>query len=407
VRGEVKRLPRSTRRLGLVLGLGLVGLILAGGCSQLTYYVRSVAGGARLLAARRPIDKVLADPDTPPELADRLRLVQRIRGFAVRELALPDDRSYTRYTRLDREAAVWTVVAAPELSVEPVEWCFLVVGCVSYRGYFSERRARRFADRLAEQGHDVLVDGVPAYSTLGRFADPVLSTFVDLPEPQLAGLLFHELAHRLVFVPGDTAFNESFATAVELAGVERWLASRGADEQIADGETAAYRQRQRREEELVDLLLEARAHLAEVFAAEDSDTWKRERKVQLYRELRQRLQPLVREGSPEPLNNARLASVGAYFRWVDAFERLLARHEGDFAAFYAEVESLAGLPPAERAAALEALESTTAGTGAHGPEPEPSSVDPSPASAPSPAPASSRSFSNALPLPGSSSSDLR
>lgn len=402
MRGEVKRLPWSTRRLGLVLGLGLVGLILAGGCSQLTYYVRSVAGGARLLAARRPIDKVLADPDTPPELAERLRLVQRIRGFAVRELALPDDRSYTRYTRLDREAAVWTVVAAPELSVEPVEWCFLVVGCVSYRGYFSERRARRFADRLTEEGHDVLVDGTLAYSTLGRFADPVLSTFVDLPEPQLAGLLFHELAHRLVFVPGDTAFNESFATAVELAGVERWLASRGADEQIT-----ACRQRQRREEELVDLLLEARAHLAEVFTAEESDTWKRERKTEIYEELRERLSPWVVEGSLEPLNNARLASVGAYFRWVAAFERLLARHDGNFAAFYAEVERLAGRRPAERAAALEALESATAGTGAHGPEPEPSSVDPSPASAPSPAPASSRSFSNALPLPGSSSSDLR
>lgn len=402
MRGEVKRLTRSTRRPGLVLGLGLVGLILAGGCSQLIYYVRSVAGGARLLAARRPIDKVLADPNTSPELAERLQLVRRIRSFAVRELSLPDDESYTRFTRLDREAAVWTVAAAPELSVEPIEWCFLVVGCVSYRGYFSERRARRFADRLAEEGHDVLVDGTLAYSTLGRFADPVLSTFVDLPEPQLAGLLFHELAHRLVFVPGDTAFNESFATAVELAGVERWLASRGADEQIT-----AYRQRQRREEELVDLLLEARAHLAEVFAAEESDTWKRERKTAIYEELRKRLSPWVVKGSLEPLNNARLASVGAYFRWVDAFERLLAQTKGDFTAFYAEVEQLAERPPAERAAALEALESTTAGTGAQGPEPEPSSVDPSPASVPSPAAASSRSFSSALPLPGSSSSDLR
>jgi predicted aminopeptidase len=390
--------PRGASPRGLVFGL--IGLILAAGCSQLTYYARTAAGGLHLLAARRPIERVLADPDTPPELAERLRLVQRIRRFATRELSLPDDKSYTRYARLDREAAVWTVVAAPELSVEPVEWCFLVVGCVSYRGYFSERRARRFADRLAGEGYDVLVDATPAYSTLGRFADPVLSTFIDLPEPQLAGLLFHELAHRRVFVRGDTAFNESFATAVELAGVERWLAYRGATSRDVEDRMAAYHQRQRRQKELTDLLLHTRGRLAEVFAADRPDGWKRERKAEIYEELRERLPTWARGGSLEPLNNARLASVGAYFRWVDAFERMLAEHEGDFAAFYAEVERLAGLPETERAAALEALGSA-AGSGSHGPDSDPSSVGPSPS------PASSRSFSRALSLSGSSSSDFR
>lgn len=403
---EVEPLSQSNRRLGqhLVLGFGLVGLVLAGGCSQLTYYAHSVVGGARLLASRRPIDKVLADPDTPPELADRLRLVRRIRTFATRELALPEDRSYTRYTHLDREAAVWTVVAAPELSVEPLEWCFLVVGCVSYRGYFSERRARRFAERLAAEGHDILVDGVLAYSTLGRFADPVLSTFIDLPEPRLAGLIFHELAHRVVFVPGDTPFNESFATAVELAGVERWLGSRGTEDPIARDRIAAYRERQRREQERVDHLLAARERLAEVFAAEESDAWKRERKAEIYGELRQRLQARAAARSPEPpdpLNNARLASVGAYFRWLGAFERLLAKHGGDFAAFYVDVERLAGLSARERAAALGSLEDTAAGTGTHGPE----AVSPSPDA--SPEAASSRSFSSAFALAGFSSNDLR
>ena len=405
---KIERRPASTRRFSrrLVLGFGLAGLALAGGCSQLTYYAHSVAGGARLLAARRPIDKLLADPGTPPELAERLHRVQKIRRFATRELSLPDDRSYTGYTHLDREAAVWTVVAAPELSLEAVEWCFLVVGCVGYRGYFSERKARRFADRLADEGHDVLVDGVLAYSTLGRFADPVLSTFIELPEPRLAGLILHELAHRLVFVPGDTPFNESFATAVELAGVERWLSSRSPGDPMAPDQIAAYRERQRREQERVDDLLATRERLVEVFATEQSDAWKRERKAEIYDELRQRLQARAATRSLEPpdlssLNNARLASVGAYHRWVDAFERLLTRQGGDFAAFYTEVERLAGLPEAERTAALEALESAAGDTEDHGPEPVPSSPDASPDVA------SSRSFSKALPLPGSSSSDLR
>jgi len=276
--------------------------------------------------------------------------VQEIRSFAHRELHLPDDRSYTAYTHLGREAAVWTVVAAPELSVEPVEWCFLFVGCVSYRGYFSQRAARRFAGRLEAEGHDVVVDGRLAYSTLGWFADPVLSTFVFLPEPQLAGLLFHELAHRQVFVRGDTAFNESFATVVELTGVERWLRSRGRAAEIV-----AYRERKQRQRRVNALLLATRERLDQVFSAARPEEWKRRRKAEIFDRLRARLLPQVRIETLDPLNNARLASVGAYHRWVEAFERLLAGKGGDLAAFYREVEALARLPEPERHEALDAL----------------------------------------------------
>lgn len=333
---------------GLLLGLGL--LLSAGSCSHLGYYARSAAGGLQLLFHRRPIAAVLADPDTPPDLAQRLRRVQEIRSFASRELHLPEDRSYTGYTHLDREAAVWTVVAAPELSVEPLEWCFLFVGCVSYRGYFSEQAARRFASRLEAEGHDVVVDGRLAYSTLGWFADPVLSTFVFLPEPELAGLLFHELAHRRVFVRGDTAFNESFATVVELAGVERWLRSRGRGVEIAP-----YRKRQQRQRRVTDLLLATRERLDQVFSAARPEGWKRRRKEEILDRLRARLLPQVRIESIEPLNNARLASVGAYHRWVGAFERLLDGQGGDLPAFYREVEALARLPASRRHDALDAL----------------------------------------------------
>lgn len=345
-------MARERRRRLLLLST----LLVLAGCTHLGYYARSATGGLELLAQRRPIKAVVADPRTSPDLAATLRRVQEIRRFASRELALPDDKSYTTYVDLDRDAVVWTVVAAPELSVSPIEWCFLVVGCVSYRGYFSQARAERFADKLSDQSLDVVVDGRAAYSTLGRFADPVLSTFVDLPEPRLAGLLFHELAHRVVFVPGDTDFNESFATAVELEGIERWL-SRPGQEAAALGPpedvVRRYREGIRWEQRIGDLYRTARDRLAETYAADRPDAWKRERKTEVFTELRARLlEEGAAERSFEPLNNARLASVGAYTRWVGAFEALLESQRSDLVAFYAEVERLARLPETARRAAL-------------------------------------------------------
>jgi len=408
---------RRRVREAALLGPLAVWLVFGTACAHLGYYARTVRGGLEVLTHRRPIDAVLADPATPPHLAERLRLVQRIRRFAVGELSLPDDKSYTRYTDLDREAAVWTVVAAPELSVQPVVWCFLVVGCVSYRGYFSEAAAERFAALLDERGYDVAVDGRAAYSTLGHFADPVLSTFLDYEEPRLAGLIFHELAHRRVYVPGDTAFNESFATAVELAGVERWLEITGSGE---EGTGPGYRARQRLDEQITALYLAARDRLEEVYAAdavppvletgksETSDApdletlgldgWKRRRKAEVFDGLRRQLRRLGVEPA-EPLNNGRLASLGPYHRWLAAFEALLARHGGDLATFYRRVERLARLPEQKRHEALEELDQL--------PEPSQESESETSAGGPSLPDAISRSLSSAFRLSGSSSSDLR
>lgn len=329
------------------------------GCSSLGYYGQAVWGQTKILAQRRAIDKLIADPGTPAELRAKLRAVERIRAFATTELALPADGSFRSYVELEpapdggrRLAVVWNVVAAPELSTLPVTWCFPVVGCVAYRGYFSERRARRFAARLERKGLDVTVAGAAAYSTLGFFDDPVLSTVIDYPETALAGLLFHELAHQVVFVKGDTVFNESFATAVENEGVRRWL--RATDRSPVA--MADYLDRQRRRRELTGLYLAYRDRLAAVYRRDREESWKRARKREIFDELCARLD--LERGSVADecrLNNADLAAVASYHDLVPAFEVLLGRHGRDLESFYAAVAELAELDPDERRRRLEPL----------------------------------------------------
>jgi predicted aminopeptidase len=343
----------ARRRLGALSGLGALAL-LAQACASAGYTWHALAGGARLLLARRPIDAVLADPRTPPALAERLRLVETILAFAAEELALPADESFRHYADLGRPAAVWTVVAAPELSVEPLTWCFPVAGCVPYRGYFHEEAARRFAQRLRSRGHDVTVGPVTAYSTLGWFADPVLSTYVLSAEEDLAGLLFHELAHQVVYVRDDSELNESFATTVERVGVERWLASR----EDAAG-LAAYEERRRHSDELAELALAARDRLGELYASPLEPDAKRAEKARLLADLV--AESAVRrsawgESGPDPWlgpspNNADLAALGAYHRLVPAFESLLAEQDS-LPAFYQAARELAQAPAAERRARL-------------------------------------------------------
>ena len=310
-----------------------------------------------MMARRDHVAGLLGDPAIDPDLAARLRSARRLVGFAAEELALPVGRAYDSYVELGRPYATWTVSAAPALSVEPRVWCFPVAGCVSYRGYFSQRRAWRFAERLAATGMDVEVGGVRAFSTLGWFRDPLLSSFIVLPEPQLAALLFHELAHRRLYVKGDTTFNESFASVVEEEGMARWLREQGRVDELA-----AWLDARRRDEELIGLALATRGRLAETFAAPRPDEWKRRRKANLLDELR----AAYRERRTEPgdrwdrffdagLNNARLASLGAYRDRVPALRRLLAAADGDLERFYAEVETLASLSPELRRNRLDEL----------------------------------------------------
>ncbi len=210
----------------LALLLLPVGWVLSG-CSNLAYYSQAIAGHWQLLHQRRPVDEVLADPATPPVLRQRLETARRLRDFASTELALPDNGSYRSYADLQRPYVVMNVFAAPELSLQLREWCFLVVGCVYYRGYFDADTARQFAATLHARGDDVYLAGIPAYSTLSWFDDPLLNTFVNWPTARLAELMFHELAHQRLFVAGDTDFNEAFATAVGHLGTRHWLARYG------------------------------------------------------------------------------------------------------------------------------------------------------------------------------------
>jgi predicted aminopeptidase len=337
--------------------LFLLPVVLTG-CASPLYYAQAVSGQMEILTKRRPVEEVLADPATPLEVRQQLELARHLREFASRELLLPDNRSYRTYADLERPYAVWDVFAAPELSLEPKHWCFIVAGCVPYRGYFARDKADQFAASLKQKGHDVYVGGVPAYSTLGWFDDPVLNTFIHRSEAELAGLLFHELAHQKIYVSGDSAFNESFATVVELEGVKRWFEHQGTVQQ-----TEAYRQKIKRREEFNTLVLKHRARLKEIYASNLSDAEKRIAKMRVFGELRNDYATLKADWGgytvfdswfAQDLNNAHLAAIGLYSQYVAAFQALLAQHNGDLATFYREVERLAQLPPDERAVALQA-----------------------------------------------------
>jgi predicted aminopeptidase len=253
---------------------------------------------------------------------------------------------------------VWNVVAAPEFSVTPREWCFPVAGCVSYRGYFDESSARRFADALAREGDETWVYGVAAYSTLGWFDDPVLDTWVMRSERSVAALVFHELAHQVLYVPGDTAFSESFASVVEREGLRRWLLERGDAAAYAD-----YLLERERGAAVDALLVKTQGDLAMLYAQTLSSKEMRERKAARFAELRDDYEELAagwiegpRPGAwiAGPLDNARLAAVANYAEHTAALESLLGAEGGNLSRFYAAAKTLAALPPAERTARLEA-----------------------------------------------------
>jgi predicted aminopeptidase len=333
------------------------------GCSTIGYYAQSVAGHLDLVEAAKPVSRWLADPSTSAALRQRLVLSQQIRDFAVSELGEPDNASYRRYADLGRTAVIWNVVAAPELSLEPKTWCFAIVGCVGYRGYYDEARAKALGAELRAQGLDVAVYPVPAYSTLGRLptggwlADPLLNTFIDYPEGELARLVFHELAHQIAFAPGDTVFNESFASAVEKIGLERWLAERAGPDARAQSARGEARRADFRA--LTDAY---RAKFAALYSSGASDIDKRAGKTALLAALRADYATMkaTRWGGYSGYddwfaraNNAAFGVLASYTGLVPAFDRLFEREGRDFPRFYAEVRRIAALAPAARRAALE------------------------------------------------------
>lgn len=334
--------------------LALVVLVAAGlvACDTLTYYGQAVRGQLAILWSREQINDLLADQDLPKPLREKLQTVLAVREFAREELLLPVGDAYTSYVELDREHVVWNVFAAPEFSVEPLTWCYPIAGCVSYRGYFSEVRAQRYASQLEEQGYDVYLGGVDAYSTLGWFDDPLLSTVIRRQDYQLAALIFHELAHQLVYVPGDTTFNESFATLVEQEGLRRWLSSRGDGESLKRATQETDRRRQ-----FVALVIDYQDRFAALYASELDNHVKRRCKVQLQQEMRRAYEQLRRgwggTGAYDSwfagsLNNAQLSTVASYNSLVPGFEALLREVGNDLDAFYRSVDKLKDMTEVER-----------------------------------------------------------
>lgn len=345
------------------LAAGLAALLLSG-CASLGYYWQSVSGHLQLLNAARPVDDWLGDAQTPDALKARLALSQRIRSFAVTALQLPDNASYRRYAELQRKAVVWNVVAAPEFSLTLKTWCFPVAGCVGYRGYFSEADALAEAAQLRQQGLEASVYGVPAYSTLGWLnwagGDPLLSTFVAYPEGELARLIFHELAHQVLYVQDDTAFNESFATAVERLGSRRWL-----EQQASDGARQAYAEFDGRRQQFRALALATRRELEQIYKQNKATTQEQRAlaasksvAIQAFRDDYARLK--ARWGGyagydPWVLraNNATFGALAAYDDLVPGFEALFESEGRHWHRFYDAVKRLARLPKDERHQALQ------------------------------------------------------
>ena len=346
-------------QIGLRHSLLIAIVISSTACTHLAYYAQATQGQLSVMRSAKPIDTWLADPDVNADLKRRLARTREIRQFASRELGLPDNGSYTRYADIKRPFVVWNVIATPELSMKPVQWCFPVAGCVDYRGYYDKQNAQRFGDELRAEGYEVRVAGVPAYSTLGWFDDPLLSTFIAYPEAEVARMVFHELAHQVAYAPGDTPFNEAFATTVEGIGVQRWLDA-NANEETRE----RYQQFRERKQDFIKLLSNYRLRLEAVFANEISDSDKRKQKAVLIASLQQDYQEIKQnkwqgfagydQWFNEPITNAHFVSVATYEALVPAFQSLFAQ-SGSLPKFYAEVKALAKQDKVKRQQRLAAL----------------------------------------------------
>ena len=312
-------------------------LALAAGCLALSgcYYVHLAAGQLDMNRRREPIAALVAGKHTDETLRRRLDYASRARDFAISDLGLPDNGSYRSYADLGRPYATWNLFAAPEFSIKPRRWCFPIAGCVVYRGYFKEPDAARAARRMADGGYDVYVGPSLAYSTLGHLRDPVLNTMLRYGDAELAALIFHELAHQAAYIPGDSDFNEAFATVVENEGARRWLTHLGRDDELA-----AFLAMGRREQQLAEWMVATRGRLATLYkSGAPADEMRSAKTAELTR-LRESMSALGVKSIGD-LNNARLAAVATYYRCVPALTALLEQHNGNLPDYYAAIRALA------------------------------------------------------------------
>jgi predicted aminopeptidase len=355
----MNRVSKLLRRRKTLLVLLLVVVVTAvSGCQTIGFYAQAAKGQFQIFAHQEVIDKLVADPKTPAPLRQQLRLIEQLRAFAKDQLKLPVDGNYRKYVDVHRPYVVWNVQAAPQFSLQPRTWWYPLVGSLEYRGYFSERGARKYAARIVKKGDDVYVDGVEAYSTLGWFKDPVLNTFIDRSEPELAEVIFHELGHRRVFARGDTDFNEAYATTVGQEGARRWLRASGKTNLLERYAVAL-----QRNDQFVHLIMSTREQLEKVYG----DTLDKDGKVRAakvpplpparLKEAKQRVFTGLRSQYEQlkiswggysgyddwfahELNNAQLNTIANYYDFLPAFKRLLELNGGDMEKFYQEVERL-------------------------------------------------------------------
>jgi predicted aminopeptidase len=321
------------------------------------YYMQAIRGHNDLMNRRRPVAEVIDDAESPEQLRKKLALVRQARDFAVAELLLPENDSYRSYADLERDYVVWNVFAAPEFSLEPKTWCYPVAGCVAYRGYFSKEAAEKLAAKLTDQGFDVAVGGVAAYSTLGRFADPILNTMMRWSDVDLVSTMFHELAHQKLYIKGDSAFNESFATAVANIGIERWLNETGELDRLR-----VYQERKVLQRSMLELVNETRGKLAALYAGDLDEESMRSRKRELLDQLSNDAQAVIDEDGSEvrnwlaaPLNNAQLVSSNLYEGRVAAFKAILKDCDEDIGCFYERTTAISELAMEKRVATLNGL----------------------------------------------------
>ncbi|HSR61990.1 MAG TPA: aminopeptidase [Gammaproteobacteria bacterium] len=335
--------------------LAALFIALTPGCSSIAWYAQSVAGQLEISGRQQPISEVLQDEGLTPHVRRQLERVRDIRDFAATELGLPDNNSYREYADLDRDYVVWNVFAAPKLSLEALEWCYLFVGCLNYRGYFDRNDASQLARELQEQGFDVFTGGVAAYSTLGWFDDPVLNTMLRWDEARLATVIFHELAHQLLYIRDDTKFNEAFADTVAVTGVRRWLEQHG---------TPAMRRNHKimreQEDAFLSLVFRYRDRLSGIYASSRPDALKLAEKKRLLAEMTMEYRRM-NEGRAsgryddwfENVNNASLLAVITYRDYLPGFRALLAYSDYNLPDFYRLAEELGHCPPAQRRRILE------------------------------------------------------
>jgi predicted aminopeptidase len=350
LKSEKKSSPGYAKRIHVLICLFM--LVTVAGCETLHFYGQAVSGQMKILTERKSIDRLLSAPETPQTLKTRLRLVLDIREFAKEALHLPVDNHYLSYIDLKRPYAVWNVFATPEFSLEPRTWYYPVIGRTAYRGYFSKKMAIRYADRLKKKNFDVYVAGIAAYSTLGWFDDSVLNTVIHRSDTRLSALIFHELAHQVLYVKDDTVFNESFATAVEQEGLRRWM--------HATHNQPAYRGyllQRRRREQFIQLIARFRSRLEALYRQTLLPDDKRPFKKDIFNQLRFEYARMKQAWQgyrgydywfKEPLNNAKLISVSTYYDYLPAFIKILEQSDGDLEQFYERCNELAGLSKSER-----------------------------------------------------------